>query len=187
MSAVFEDLTTSSPLSPEQRALLAYWGGEASLHRAVNILRLDVEATLAPERLRCALEAAPQNHGVLNAVIGQEPGFQGLRLRSPKQEGSPRNTPLTWQVLEAQSADDIGSIVPSLASGKPVHATLIRRNDGRATLILAVNALLADRGSLFALAEQMSEQIAEPIGQGLAHPGDGQEFFQYSQYLQWRD
>ena len=191
MSAVFEDLTTSSPLSPEQRALLAYWGGEESLHRAVNILRLEVEATLAPERLRPALEATLQNHGALNAVIGQEPGFQGLRLRSPEQDSSPRNTPLTWQVLEAQSADDIGPIVPSLASGKPIHATLIRRNDGPATLILAVNALLADRGSLLALAEQMSEQmsqqIAEPIGQGLAHPGDGQEFFQYSQYLQWRD
>ena len=191
MAVVPEDLTTSSPLSPEQRALLAYWGGEESLHRAVNILRLEVEATLAPERLRSALEAALQNHGALNAVIGQEPGFQGLRLRSPEQESSPQNTPLTWQLLEAQSADDIGPIVPSLASGKPIHAILVQRNDGPATLILAVNALLADRGSLLALAEQMSEQmsqqIAEPMGQGLAHPGDGQEFFQYFQYLQWRD
>ena len=191
MAVVPEDLTTSSPLSPEQRALLAYWGGEESLHRAVNILRLEVEATLAPERLRSALEATLQNHGTLNAVIDQEPGFQGLRLRSPEQDSSPQNTPLTWQLLEAQSADDIGPIVPSLASGKPIHAILVQRNDGPATLILAVNALLADRGSLLALAEQMSEQmsqqIAEPMGQGLAHPGDGQEFFQYFQYLQWRD
>ena len=181
--AVLEDLTTSSPLSPEQRALLAYWGGEESLHQAINILRLDVDATLAPERLRSELETVLQNHQILNAVIGKEPGFQGLRMRSLEQENLRQATPLIWRVLEAQSADEIGQVVLAPERGEQVHVTLIQKDDGLATLILTASALTVDRGSLLALTKQISEQI----DQGPLHQDDRQEFFQYFQYLQWRD
>lgn len=173
MEVILEDLAASSPLSPEQRALLSYWGGEEYLHHAINILRLDVDTRLAPERLRSEVMAALQNHLVLNTVIGRESGFRGLRMQSLEQA-----IPLSWQVIDEKSMDELGRMALAVERGEQVHATLVQKGDGHSTLILAVSALAADRGSLIALAGQ--------IGRGDLDRSGRKEFFQYSQYMQWR-
>ncbi len=174
MDVLVEESTSSSALSPEQRASIAYWGGEESLHSALNIVQLDIKSTLTAEYLRYVVEGILQNHAILHADICRESGFRGLRMQVRE-----HSKPLHWMLIDEHAVNDLEKTIPALTRGQQVNAALVNKQDGHFTLILAISALLADRGSMITLARQIAEA-------GL-NKRDREALFQYSQYMRWRE
>lgn len=174
MSAVIEGVTASSPLSPEQRALLEYLGGEERVRHAIHVLRVDVDDNVTPERLRVAVEQALQDHGILSAAIRHVPGYRGLRIHNMNER-----TPGTWLVIEDDDDSAKFRRMPlDVGNGALWRGAFVRRNGARPVLYLAVSALVADRGSLADLSGRIASAYAGQAG--------AEEVFQYEQYTEWR-
>jgi len=173
VDAVIEEIAISSPLGPEQRAQLACRGGEENAHRAILLAHVGLDASVEPPQLRAALEQVVQQHEILGAAIGREPGFRGLRLRS-----GARTAALSWREAGSVPQAEAVALEPlDLQGGELLRAVFAVAEDGGARLLLAISALVADNGSLAALVEQMADCLR---GSGV------REVFQYGQYLQWR-
>ncbi|MFC6978495.1 condensation domain-containing protein [Microbulbifer taiwanensis] len=175
MEAAIENLSHSSPLGPEQRARLACWGGEARAERAILVMEIELEAGLPAARLRSAVEQAVREHRILAATLCRQPGFRGLRLRAGA------SAPLHWCEVGSLQAARARAVEPlDLDGGQLLRALFAAEEGGGARLLLAVSALVADSGSLAALAAQIGECLDG------ADRGDSRARFQYGQYLQWR-
>lgn len=174
MSAVIEDVAASSPLSPEQRALLEYLGGEERVRHAIHVLRVDVDDNVTPERLRVAVAQVLQDHGILSAAIRHVPGYRGLRIHNMNER-----TPGTWLVIEDDDDSAKFRRMPlDVGNGALWRGAFVRRNGARPVLYLAVSALVADRGSLADLSGRIASAYAGQAG--------AEEVFQYEQYTEWR-
>lgn len=188
MEALMENATTTLPLSPEQSALWSMQGGDYATSASV-VLLIDIEGDLDELRLRAAVDEVVRAHGVLRHAICPVTGYRGLRQRCL--EAMPL---LPWVSLDLRgnaaggkhlvSSDwvkEFGCAGLDIAHGQLVRGALARTGDVRSTLALAVSGLVADRGSLQTLFDQIA---AAYFGSATINP---LEVFQYAQFVEWRE
>jgi len=174
MHAVILDTAASGPLSPEQRVLLAYWGGEERVRHAIHVLRIEIESSVTPERLRAAVQKVVSEHAVLAMALRHVPGYRGLRMQATAEA-----PPLAWQMID-EGEDLVGfrRMPLDVEHGELLRAALTRGGETFWTLSLAVSALVVDCGSLVVLAEHIARACAGEDG--------SQNVLQYMQYVDWR-
>lgn len=174
------------PLSPEQRAALALWGGDARANRSSLLLQVQIRGVLDVARLKASVERARTLHGALRAAIQPVPGYRGLRQRYLAEAPA-----VHWQELDLRGSGDGQAALASwqaawraeplaIERGELLRAALVRTADAQYTLLCAVSALAADAGSL----RQLLEQIARSYVHGSAALPE--EVFQYAQFVEWR-
>ncbi|RSZ60394.1 amino acid adenylation domain-containing protein [Massilia atriviolacea] len=158
MGIAGEENAVSHPFSAEQRALL----GKQEPGRLIHVLRLKAAPGVTPDGLRAAVERALQPHLILASAIAPVAGYRGLRMLALDSAA-----PVAWQT----DATDAVMLAPlALERGELVRAAVA---DGP-VLVLAVSALVADRGSLAALCGQIARASAP------------EDVFQYPHYIEWR-
>ena len=173
MYAGIQDTASSSPLSPEQRALLANWGGDDRARYAIHGLRIEVGAGVTPERLRAIVEQVLCEHAILGTALRHVAGYRGLRLQV-----TGATAPLAWQTVDGADLADISRKPLDVENGELLRAVLVTDGGAHWTLSLTVSALIADSGSLVSLVERIAEACAGEMGP--------KQVFQYAQYVDWR-
>ncbi|SDO97684.1 amino acid adenylation domain-containing protein [Rhodoferax sp. OV413] len=176
MNMMADSIEVTFPLSPEQRTVLA---GAKRL-----LLLTGIEGALDAARLHVAVESVLSAHGALRVAVCQVPGYRGLR-----QQYFDEMPPLKWQMADlSESADealhtwveDFNAEPLAMERGELVSAGLVRTGEGRHTLALSVNSLVADRESLHNLFDQI---VAAYQGEGCLDP---ESIFQYTRFVEWR-
>lgn len=179
MNTMTDHFETTFALSPEQRTVPT--GAQRLL------LLASIEGPLDEVRLRIAVESVLRAHGALCAAIRQVPGYRGLRQQY-FDEIDPM-PPLKWQSVDlSQAADEALSTWIETFNAEPlamergelVSAGLVRTGEAGHTLALSVNPLVADRGSLQNLFDQIA---AAYLGEVRLDPEDT---FQYARFVEWR-
>lgn len=176
------------PLSPEQRAVLSMRLGDSTMHAPSMALLADIEGQLDAQRLRAALEAVLHAHGILRHAFRHVDGYWGLR-----QQCLGEMPPLDWQQvnLRGHADQDMPTALANwlydfrvaplaVEHGQLLRAALVRTGEARSTLALALSALVADRGSLQCLFDQIA---ASYLGNAAFDPA---EVIQYAQFVEWR-
>lgn len=176
----------SVPLSPEQRALLPLVAAQASQGSAAVLLAAALEGPLDVARLRAAVAGTLGAHEVLRSPIRDVAGYRG-----PRQLCTEAMPPLDWQQADlcatgvpptalADWLEDFGRAPLVHAQGRLVRVGLARTGEQRHTLALAASALVADRGSLHNLFDQLALAYA---GEQAVAPED---LFPYARFAEWR-
>ncbi|MCJ2036205.1 amino acid adenylation domain-containing protein [Methylobacterium sp. J-068] len=148
----------SWPLGPEQRARL-----RADGTAPVLTLEMSLPRPVDGERLRRSLDAVAAAHDSLRTAFATAPGYRGLRQ---SRVDAPAGMSLAGGTLDP-------------ARGRTLVASL-RPETGR--LVLDVDGLAADRGSLARLAAQIAEAYAADV------PLRSEaEAVTYAHFIAWRD
>ncbi len=182
------------PLSPEQLALLAAPPNgqpvDASALRHVVLLDINgpLDGPIDEPRLQGSVADVLRQHSVLRSAFRPAAGYRGLRVH--RLEAIP---PLDWRRADfagrtdtdtaAELADWLnafGALPLAVGSGRVLRCAWVRTSATRATLALAVSALVADGASLLVIADQIAAAYLD------GPDPDADVPFQYSQFVEWR-
>jgi amino acid adenylation domain-containing protein len=150
------------PLSPEQQAVVAAWSGQGACTLSVSM-----DAAVDETRLLTAIEDACSAHEVLRHAFVRTAGGLG-------QQCLPELPPLSLQDTHEST------MTPDIERGELVRVALIGDGDSR-VLVLAVSELVADRGTLQTLLEQIANIYF------LDDALEADQVFQYSRFIEWRE
>lgn len=200
MNAITEQQSLAHwPLSPEQRAVLvAAEANEGDTQQAAsaqaNVMVVDIQGALDSSRLECALSDLRQQHEALSTALKSVAGYRGLRHQAL--ESLPA---IEWWHKDLRGSDDKPSLLNgdlnnalndyreslkrrpmAIESGELLRPALLRTGETTWVLVLAVSALVADRGSLQSLFSGLVEAYDQSGG------ADDDPALQYSQFIEWR-
>ncbi|MBT2787102.1 MULTISPECIES: amino acid adenylation domain-containing protein [unclassified Halomonas] len=195
MNAITEQQNLAHwPLSPEQRAVLVAAEANASdtqqaaLAQA-NVMVVDIQGALDSLRLEQALSDLRQQHEALSTALKSVAGYRGLRHQALE------NLPaIEWRNEDLRGSDDEEALLNdvrdysealkhrpmAIERGELVRPALLRTGETTWVLVLAVSALVADRGSLQSLFSALVEAYGQSGG------ADDESALQYSQFIEWR-
>ena len=178
--------TRSVPLSPEQRALLPPGAAQVPEDSAAVLLAVTLEGPLDAARLHAVVADTLGLHEVLRSPIRSVAGYRGLR-----QLWADAMPPLDWHRADLSTAgapstalaewlEAFGRAPLAPAQGRLLRVGLARTGEQCHTLALAASALVADRGSLQNLFDQLA--LAYAGGQPVAP----ENRFPYARFAEWR-
>ncbi|MDQ7733306.1 amino acid adenylation domain-containing protein [Halomonas sp. SpR1] len=195
MNAITEQQSLAHwPLSPEQRAVLvAAEANEGNTQQAApaqaNVMVVDIQGTLDSLRLEQALSDLRQQHEALSTALKSVAGYRGLRHQTLE------NLPaIEWRNEDLRGSDDEEALLNdvrdysealkhrpmAIERGELVRPALLRTGETTWVLVLAVSALVADRGSL----QSLCSALVDAYGQ--SERADDESALQYSQFIEWR-
>ncbi|MDR5873397.1 non-ribosomal peptide synthetase [Halomonas sp. CUBES01] len=196
MNAITEQQSLAHwPLSPEQRAVLvAAEANESDTQQAasaqVDVMVVDIQGALNSSRLERALSDLRQQHEALSTALKSVAGYRGLRHQALE------NLPaIEWQHEDLRGSDDKEALLNdflniyresmkrrplALESGELMRPALLQTGETTWVLVLAVSALVADRGSLQSLFSALADAYDQSEG------ADEDSALQYSQFIEWR-
>lgn len=196
MNAITEQQNLAHwPLSPEQRAVLAAAeANESDTQQAAsaqaNAMVVDIQGALDSSRLERALSDLRQQHEALATALKNVAGYRGLRHQALE------NLPaIEWQHEDLRGSDDKEALLNdflnnyresmkrrplALESGELMRPVLLQTGETTWVLVLAVSALVADRGSLQSLFSALADAYDQSEG------ADEDSALQYSQFIEWR-
>lgn len=188
------------PLSPEQRAVLAAKANESDTQQAAsaqvdvmvqaNVMVVDIQGALDSSRLERALSDLRQQHEALSTALKSVAGYRGLRHQTL--EDLPA---IEWRHEDLRGSDDKEALLDdflnnyseslkhrpmAVESGELLRLALLRTGETTWVLVLAVSALVADRGSLQSLFSALVDTYEQRGG------ADDESALQYSQFIEWR-
>ncbi|NAO96317.1 MULTISPECIES: non-ribosomal peptide synthetase [unclassified Halomonas] len=196
MNAITEQQSLAHwPLSPEQRAVLvAAEVNESDTQQAalaqVEVMVVDIQGALDSSRLEQALSDLRQQHEALSTALKSVAGYRGLRHQAL--EDLPA---IEWRHEDLRGSGDKKALLNdflnnyreslkrrpiALESGELLRPALLQTGETTWVLVLAVSALVADRGSLLSLFSALVDAY-EPRG-----GTDDESALQYSQFIEWR-
>ena len=171
MNAITEQQSLAHwPLSPEQRAVLvAAETSESDTQQAAsaqaNVMVADIQGALDSSRLERALSDLRQQHEVLATALKSVAGYRGLRHQALEELPA-----IEWRYEDLRGSDDQEPLLDgdlndalknysealklrpmAVESGELLRPALLRTGEKNWVLVLAVSALVADRGSLQSL------------------------------------
>ena len=192
MNAITEQQNLAHwPLSPEQRAVLAAAAAnendtqQAALVQA-NVMVVDIQGALDSSRLEHALSDLRQQHEALSTALKSVAGYRGLRHQALEELPA-----IEWRYEDLRGSDDKANGVRdysealklrpmAVESGELLRPALLRTGETTWMLVLAVSALVADRGSLQSLFSELADAYDQSGG------ADDESALQYSQFIEWR-
>ncbi len=196
MNAITEQQSLAHwPLSPEQRAVLvAAEANENDTQQAAsaqaNVMVVDIQGALDSSRLARALSDLRQQHGALATALKSVAGYRGLRHQAL--EDLPA---IEWRHEDLRGSDDKKAQLNdflnnyreslkrrplALETGELLRPALLQTGETTWVLVLAVSALVADRGSLQSLFSALADAYDQSGG------ADEESALQYSQFIEWR-
>ena len=200
MNAITEQQSLAHwPLSPEQRAVLvAAETSESDTQQAAsaqaNVMVADIQGALDSSRLERALSDLRQQHEVLATALKSVAGYRGLRHQALEELPA-----IEWRYEDLRGSDDQEPLLDgdlndalknysealklrpmAVESGELLRPALLRTGEKNWVLVLAVSALVADRGSLQSLFSVLVEAYDQSGG------ADDESALQYSQFIEWR-
>lgn len=174
MSSEMNEARRSYPLTPEQRAAMAAWGGSASASHATHAMSVVIGNDVTMTDLELALDVALREHKILQFCIRQVPGYRALRLVQAHE-----NRQVKWVRLSGDTdIADFLSAPMEVQSGELLRAAVISDSGHPRKLVFAMSAIAADRGSMIAFVESLTAALRN------GSPREGT--FQYLQYMDWR-
>ncbi|MCC5901419.1 MAG: amino acid adenylation domain-containing protein [Halomonas sp.] len=195
MNAITEQQSLAHwPLSPEQRAvLMAAEANENDTQQAASaqatVMVVDIQGALDSSRLERALSDLRQQHEALSTALKGVAGYRGLRHQALE------NLPaVEWRHEDLRGSNDKEALLNSvrdysealkhrpmaIESGELLRPALLRTGETTWVLVLAVSALVADRGSLQSLFSALADAYDQSGG------ADDESVLQYSQFIEWR-
>ncbi|MCL7931127.1 non-ribosomal peptide synthetase [Halomonas llamarensis] len=194
MSAITEQQSLAHwPLSPEQRAVLvaaeANGGDTQQVAPAqANVMLVDIQGALDSSRLERALSDLRQQHEALSTSLKSVAGYRGLRHQALEELPA-----IEWRYEDLRGSDDKNALLNDflnnfseslkhmpVESGELLRPALLRTGETAWVLVLAVSALVADRGSLQSLFSALADAYDKSGGAG------DEPTLQYSQFIEWR-
>lgn len=200
MNAITEQQNLAHwPLSPEQRAvLMAAEANESDTQQAAsaqaNVMVADIQGALDSSRLESALSNVRQQHEALATALKSVTGYRGLRHQALEELPA-----IEWRYEDLRGSDDQEPLLDgdlndalknysealklrpmAVESGELLRPALLRTGEKNWVLVLAVSALVADRGSLQSLFSALGEAYDQSGG------ADDESALQYSQFIEWR-
>ncbi|MEA2119041.1 amino acid adenylation domain-containing protein [Halovibrio sp. HP20-50] len=200
MNAITEQQNLAHwPLSPEQRAVLTVAEAnegdtQQSASTQVNVMVVDIQGTVVKSRLKRALSDLRQQHEVLSTALKSVAGYRGLRHQALEELPA-----IEWWYEDLRGSDDQEPLLDgdlndalknysealklrpmAVESGELLRPALLRTGEKNWVLVLAVSALVADRGSLESLFSALVDAYEQRGGT------DDEAALQYSQFIEWR-
>lgn len=196
MNAITEQQSLAHwPLSPEQRAVLvAVEANENDTQQVAsaqaNVMVVDIQGALDSSRLERALSDLRQQHEALSTALKSVAGYRGLRHQTL--EDLPA---IEWRHEDLRGSGDKKALLNdflnnyreslkrrplALEAGELLRPALLQTGETTWVLVLAVSALVADRGSLQSLFSALADAYDQSGG------ADEESALQYSQFIEWR-
>lgn len=196
MNAITEQQSLAHwSLSPEQRAVLvAAEANEGDTQQGApaqaNVMVVDIQGALDSLRLEQALSGLRQQHEALSTALKSMAGYRGLRHQVL--EVLPA---IEWRHEDLRGSDDKKALLNdflnnfseslkrrplALEAGELLRPALLQTGETTWVLVLAVSALVADRGSLQSLFLALADAYDQSGG------ADDESALQYSQFIEWR-
>lgn len=183
------------PLSPEQRAVLvAAEVNEGDIQQVAsaqaNVMVVDIQGALDSSRLEHALSDVRQQHEALATALKSVAGYRGLRHQALEELPA-----IEWRYEDLRGSNDKEALLNdflnnfseslkfrpmAIESGELLRPVLLRTGETAWILVLAVSALVADRGSLQSLFSALVDIYDQRGG------ADDESALQYSQFIEWR-
>lgn len=183
------------PLSPEQRAVLTAaetneGGTQQAASTQINVMVVDIQGALDSSRLESALSNLRQQHEALSTALKSVAGYRGLRHQALEDLHT-----IEWLHEDLRSSDDQEGLLNNalnnyreslkhrpmaVESGELLRPALLQTGEITWVLVLAVSALVADRGSLQSLLSALADAYDQSGG------ADDESALQYSQFIEWR-